>query len=94
MALDPLATQQGIISAWGSMKGAKEQKDETQAEKDKRREERAKIGSTKESTDWPAGGIPGMRKGGRVKKTGLYRVHKGERVVGRRKSHRETRRGR
>lgn len=26
-------------------------------------------------------GIPGFRKGGRVKRTGIYRLHKGERVI-------------
>jgi hypothetical protein len=26
-------------------------------------------------------GIPGMKKGGRVKKTGLHKLHKGEKVV-------------
>ena len=88
MALDPLATQQGIIAAWGAMKGSKEQKDESQSEKDKLRKERPPTG--KPPAEYPEGVIPGsMRKGGRVKKTGLYRVHKGERVVGRRQSHRE-----
>jgi hypothetical protein len=27
------------------------------------------------------GGIPGMKKGGRVKKTGLHKLHKGEKVL-------------
>jgi hypothetical protein len=29
----------------------------------------------------PPGGIPGMKKGGKVKRTGLHKLHKGEKVI-------------
>jgi hypothetical protein len=32
-------------------------------------------------------GIPGFKKGGKVKKTGIYKLHKGETVVPAHKSH-------
>jgi hypothetical protein len=84
---DILGMQQGIIGALGPLMGAKEQKDESQKEKDKRRAERTKTGQP--PAEYPEGVVPGMRKGGRVKKTALYRVHRGERIVSKRQSHRE-----
>ena len=77
---------EGILKSVQAIKDirAAKKRGESQSEKDEARDQRPILPSTKEPTDWPSGVTPGMRKGGRVKKTGMYRVHKGERVVGKR----------
>lgn len=89
---DILGMQQGIIGALSPLMKAQEQKDESQKEKDKRRAERSPLLSSAQEAEAPTGAVvSSLRKGGRVKKTGNYRVHKGERVVGRRSVSRSKR---
>jgi hypothetical protein len=59
---------------------------------------RAGVAMTERAADRAASSadriLASMRKGGRVKKTGVYRLHKGERVLNKRQAGRTKKKGR
>lgn len=75
MAFNTMGAAQGIAGAVGNYG-----KSPSSGDSDTKKEpQHRKYGKVLGNTDDP--GAPGMKRGGRVKKTKVYKLHKGERVL-------------